>query len=159
MAEKKYALDIFKTMDAIDRHDMGFLDSLPAAQQKGFASPVVLRWISASKNPQMAEWYLRAVNERANMHMYALYEYPDLHYRLLASCGVGRSGNHDYIKVGNTKRSPAMTKFLVHYWPDANDHELATVERKLREGDTLKDFLDGTGMSADESKRIRALFK
>jgi hypothetical protein len=153
---KTHKLDIFETLAAIDRHDTQFLDRLDEDTRKGFAPPVVLRWASAV-NSNTKDWYLIALNERANVHHYELYQHPILQYKLMASCGLGKVERHAWI--AGSKNDKARKDFLSKYWPEANDLELTIVLNHLKEGTNLNDFLNGTGLQNDEIKKIKKLFE
>ncbi len=157
-APKKHTLDIFRTLSAIDQHDMGYFEGLSPEEQKGYHSPVVMRWASA-KSGQLADWNLLAVNQRANVHHYEIYDHPELQYKLLASVGLGVGGKSQWIAGPKKDSSGAIGEFLRRYWPDINKTEVAIILRHLREGNNLKDFLDGTGLSPDEIKRVTKLFE
>ena len=152
-----HKLDIFETLAAIDRHDTDYLAKKPAEERKGFAPPVVLRWASAVTGAAQ-DWFLIAVNERANVHHYDLYQYPDLQYRLIASCGTGDRQRHEWI-TGSKSNKQSRYDFILEYWPDANDLELSIILQHLLDGDNLATFLNGTGLQNDEVKRIKKIFE
>lgn len=156
-APKKHGLDIFRTLSAIDNHDLDYFSNLSPDEKKGYASPVVMRWASSAKAP-LQDWNLIAVNDRANKHHYDLYEYTDLQYRLLASVGMGMRTNHEWIAGAKKENTGPLHDFVLRYWPEANRLEISIILQNLREGDNLKTFLDGTGLPADEVKRVQKLF-
>ncbi len=156
-APKKHALDIFRTLAAIDQHNSEYFANLSPEEQKGYASPVVMRWVSSAKAP-LDDWNLLVVNERANLYHYDLYEHTDLQYRLLASVGMGMRTNHEWIPNAKKENSGPVFDFIRRYYPEANNLEVTIILNHLREGDNLKAFLDGTGLPADEVKRVQKLF-
>ena len=152
---KKHGLDIFRTLEAIDNRDMGFFDNLLPEEKKSLHSPVVMRWLSSTVG-NTDEWYLCAVNERVNQHLYDLYDHPGLTYRLMASCGVGKQ-RHQWISV--TPQSPRGKKeFVQKHYPDANELEISIILQHLSEPDKLDEFLTGSGIQNEEIKRIKKLF-
>ena len=153
----KHKLDIFETLAAIDRHDTDYLSKQPEESRKGFASPVVLRWASAAQGPAR-DWYLLAVNERANIHHYEMHQHPDLQYRLLASCGLGKKERHDWIATSKSGEK-AKRDFVLRYYPEANALEISIILQHLAEGDNLAEFLNGTGLQNDEIKKIKKAFE
>jgi hypothetical protein len=154
---KRHALDIGRTLSAIDQHDLNYYDGLTPEEQKGFHPTVVVRFVSSASG-DLDDWNLIATNERANRHLYDLYDYTDLQYRLLASVGLGMRTRHDWIAGTKSKSSRALTEFLEQYWPDADELGMATILQRLRHGSNLKEFLAGTGLGADEVKRVTKLF-
>ncbi len=155
---KKHTLNIFETiLPAIDRHDLEYYTELSPEDKKGFASPVAMRFASAVES-NMRDWYLIAVNERSNLHHYDLYQHPDLQFRLLASCGMGRMERHVWIAAGGSKEK-ARANFILRYWPEANDLEISIILQHFQEGDNLDSFLQGSGLQVDEVKKIKKLFE
>lgn len=157
MTTKPHKLDIFQTLAAIDKHDTDFLSRLPEEQSKGFAPPVVLRWASAVSG-EMKDWYLLAVNERANVHFYDVWQHPDLQYRLLASCGFGRKERHEWIS-GTKSVTRKRRDFVAKYWPDVNELEASIILQHLSDPNNLNEMLVGLGLQNDEIKTIKATFK
>ena len=153
----KHKLDIFETLAAIDKHEVGFFSQLPEDQAKGFAAPVVLRWASAVEG-DLRDWYLIAINERANQHFFDIWQHPDLQYKLLASCGFGKKERHVWIS-GNKSKTRKRKEFVSKYYPDANDLEIDIILQHLSDPNILGEMLIGMGLQNDEIKSIKTIFK
>lgn len=153
----KHKLDMFKdVLPNLDRHNLDYYAGLDEDQKKGFAGIVAMRWMSCAPGTY-ADWYLIATNERANMHFYEMHKHPELQWKLLASNGHGGSVRHQWI--GNAKKpsNAALSDFIMRYWPEANTMEVETVLRQFTK-ESFADFVDGTGIDADEGKRIKKSF-
>jgi hypothetical protein len=149
-----HKLDIFETLTAIDRHDLDFYDRLPEDLQKGFAPPVVLRWASAINDGPNAAVNVWLVNDRANMNFWEIAGHPELQYKLLASCGLGKTQRHQWINmVGRAKKSDRVRDFLIKFWPDANDMELDIIFNQFTE-ETFEEFVLSSGEPPADIKEI-----
>ncbi len=149
-------LDIFEALRAIDRHDLDWLDHKDEDAKKEFAPPVVLRWASAIEgNGQMAEYYLLSVNERANVHGdEVMSQYPDLFYRLIASCGIGSGQRHQWIAGAARKKSSSKTKaFFETQHPMASDQEIDLLI-SLHTPQSLTDLVRSAGLSPQDEAAI-----
>ena len=155
MKKKSFGLDIFRTLDAIDKRDMTYLDNLSLEERKSFHPPVVMRWESSAPG-RAQDWYLCAVNERVNQHLYDLYDHPGLTYRLMASCGVGRQ-KHQWI-AASPNSSRGKKEFAQQHYPGANDLEISIILQHFSDPANLDAFLTGSGIQNEEIKRIKKLF-
>ena len=156
-AKPKHGLDIFEVLSAIDKHDVDFLSRQPEEKTKAFAPPVVMRWASAVEGPR-ADWYLVAINERANMYFYDIWKEPELQYRLIASCGFGARERHQWI-AGKKSGKQKQRDFVAKYWPDANELEIDIILQGLSNPITLDETLSGMGLQSDDIKDAKKIFK
>jgi hypothetical protein len=153
-----HKLDIFQTLDAIDRRNLEYLNRLEPEQRAGFAPPVVLRWASAASDGPEADLMLMLVNERANMNFHDIWEHPDLQFKLIASSGVGRKLRHQWIPMAQRKKSAsALHEFLSKYWPQANEAELDLLVRQFT-FETYTDFVNGCGLDPKETTAVLDLY-
>lgn len=151
-----YKLDLFgEVLPAIDRRDMEFYDRLTDDQKKGFAPPVALRAASGLQyDGPLSEHYIWLINERANVDFYNIWEHPELQYRLLASCGVGRTQRHKWIaNAPKGRKADKVTDFIGRFWPDANDAELSIIMKQFTD-ETFEDFVLSSGCTPDEAKEV-----
>lgn len=154
----KHKLDLFRELlPALDRHDLDYYSGLDSDQKKGFAGVVAMRAMSQARGP-MADWYLVATNERANVHFFEMYEHPELQYKLLASNGTGRRTSHEWIGGAKKVSEAALHDFILRYWPYANSMEVETILRQF-DKKSFSDFVDGTGLDNDDAKRIKKSFE
>ena len=152
MAERK--LDIFAALTAMDTRDGGWLERQPDDARKEFAPPVFLRWASAvSDGLEETAYMLSEVNTRVNIGAEAMMtQYPDLMFRLAASCGYGQRLRHQWI-AGTSRRSKAdpLLERIAAFFPLASRDELDRVLR-LHTKETLKSLLEDHGTPPDEIK-------
>lgn len=152
MAEHK--LDIFETLSAIDKRDKDFFSGLSDDQRKGFAPPVVLRWASSVNDGDISENYIWLVNERANINFHDIWEHPELQYKLLASCGSGKSQRHHWIPmVGKRKKNDKVRNFISEFWPDANDFEIEILLNQFTDS-SFEEFVFSSGATPQEIKEV-----
>lgn len=152
-----YKLDMFKeVLPNLDRRNLNFFSTLDEDQQKGFAAVVAMRFMSStSSNP---DWHLIATNQRANVYLYEMQKHPELQWKLLASNGLGSKIQHSWI--GNAKKlnTTILQDFVLRYWPHVNRIETDIILNQFDKR-TFSDFVDGTGIDADDSKKIKKAFE
>jgi len=164
LAERK--LDIFVALDAINRHELDWLDKQPEDAQKEFRPPVVLRWASTVADGPAAEYYLHEMNEVVNLNLWNLNAYPDLVFRLMASCGPKLTGKdkprHQWLGMAEKAAIGGKAKdLLARFHPSANDTELLMLLRLMSTED-FKAFVQIAGCTPDEEKeaiKAHARFK
>ncbi len=149
--KKKYALDIFATLRALDRKDYNYLDRLTPEERKGFVPRTVLRWMGSTE--RLEEYHIAAVNEIANVNFDDLYHYPDLQYRLLAAAGSGAPQRRPpFLPIPKAGKSPARIQtFVGGFFPLASTAEIdLLISQFTRE--TFIEFVNQSGCSATEAK-------
>jgi hypothetical protein len=120
---KPRKLDIFAALRAIDRHDFNWLATQPQDARQEFAPLVVMRWVSGVSDGAETAYMIWLVNDRLNHHLFDLE--PDLCFRLLASCGLGKSLRYNWIKgPSRTIRSNLALALLAEHHPLVNEAEL-----------------------------------
>jgi hypothetical protein len=148
-----HKLDIFSTLSAIDKNNSDFYSSLTEEEQKGFAPPVVLRWLSSVTGSE-AEHYIWLTNERANINFNEIWQYPELQYKLMASCGCGRNQSHKWIPMaGRRKKYDGVREFIERFWPDANDTEIDILLNQFTD-ESFEEFVLGSGVTPEEIKEV-----
>jgi hypothetical protein len=149
-----HKLDIFDTLAALDRRDFDFLDRQADDVKKGFAPPVVMRWMSASQDRTTAAATLMLVNEIANRNFYDIYDHPELQFKLLASCGLGRTQRHAWVPLSKqTKEGGKLYDYLGKHWPEASHKELKLVLSQFTR-DTFAAFLEDSGCDPADIKGL-----
>lgn len=160
MAKTKTAsdrrLDIFEVMNAIDRHDIHFLDRLPPERAKGFVPVVALRWASIASDSLVADALLILINERVNHHGFDLADYPDLFFKVMATCGMGRTRHHWIAPAKGTRSPSRLRAFFEEQFPDANEEEIDLLH-SLSKPQVFEDYLDDLGIDKSEAKELLAL--
>ena len=152
MSQRK--LDIFELLRATDRGDGDWLGRQPADAQKDFAPTVVLRWAAALNNGSEAAYMLWLINERVNGHLYDLAKHPELIYRLIASCGLGKPQRHQWLSAPSRKNANnAATNLLLTCYPEANDMEISLLLGQY-DRDGFLQFIDECGIQPTESKDV-----
>ena len=116
--------DLFKALEAIDKKDYGWFDSLTEDQQKKFTPYMMLHWMSAIKSGGMlGAYYVMSADANANKHMFneRVQQHPKLQWLMLcaASPGMGKQF-HQWIPHLNAKlgelKSVATKKEVKDYF-------------------------------------------
>jgi hypothetical protein len=116
--------DLFKALEAIDRKDYGWFDTLTEDQQRKFVPYMMLHWMSAIKATGMlGAYYVMSTDANANKHMFneRVQQHPKLQWLMLcaASPGMGKQF-HQWIPHLNAKlgelKSVATKKEVKDYF-------------------------------------------
>lgn len=97
---KPHKLGLGTLLNAFDRRDFNWLQQQPEDVRKEFKALTAMRIAAtfASDGDRAAE-ALWLINERVNHHLFDLSRHPDLLFRLLASCGTGRSARREWLAM------------------------------------------------------------
>jgi hypothetical protein len=106
--------DLFKAIDAIDRKDYGWWDTLTEEQTKKFSAYMLLHWISSVKaSGAMGAYYIMSTDLNANKHMFneRIQQHPHLQWLMLCSASPGMGKQyHQWIPHLNSKLAELKTK-------------------------------------------------
>lgn len=122
-----HKLDIFKTLERIDRKDRKFWDSLTEEERKGFTPFVVIQWLTGTKDP--AQIYF--LNEMVNPFIFEFGKHPELLYDLMLICSTSKKC-YQWIKKKKTVKFPKSIDVIKRYFGYSSAHSK----------DTLKCFSD-----------------
>jgi hypothetical protein len=87
MSEK---LSIHNEMRCLDRKQRDFYDSLTTEDLKKFSTYLMLKWgANIDADPDLAEYYLRAANERVNIDFFSLGRHKKLQWLLCTTVSPG----------------------------------------------------------------------
>jgi hypothetical protein len=152
MAERK--LDMFQLLRAADQCDGNWFSKQPEDAQKEFAPIVVTRWASTVGDGPESVYMLWMVNERVNVNLFDLHKHPDLVYRLMASCGLGKPLRHIWV-AGNKRKNDNNKAYalLQERYPEASDRELNML-MSLYTKESFSQFVNDCGIQAAEAKEI-----
>lgn len=161
--ERKFKLDMFKLLAAIDKRDYTFYSNLTDEEKKGFAGIVAMRWLSSvsDKNLDMCKYHIEMVNNGANKHFWnsEITNHPELQYLTLASCGVGKTQRHEWIKGPiSAKKKNAVFNMLREYCPTANEEEINMLF-DMNDIDGLVEIAKILGYQDDQIKELKKEIK
>lgn len=124
---RKLALGLL--LNAFDRRDFNWLNQQPEDVRKEFAALTAMRFTAtyATDSDRSAE-ALWLVNERVNHHLFDLSRHPDLLFRLLASCGTGRSARREWLSLPPRRSdNNKAIELLRQQHPLANNRDIAVL--------------------------------
>jgi len=128
--KKKFKIDLFELLSALDQRDFDFYTTLTNEQKKAFAGIVAMRWMSCvpDYNKELCEYHIIVVNDCANVHFWnsEMQKHPYLQYLLLAVCGLGIKQRHEWIKglLNKNKTKSKIRELIKKYYPTANNNEI-----------------------------------
>jgi hypothetical protein len=94
-------INLFDTLERLDRKDYAWYDSLSEEQKKKFVPYMLLHWMSAIKgNKDLQTYYTMNSNETANKYMFneVIQKHPKLQYLMLCAISPNKGKQfHQYI--------------------------------------------------------------
>lgn len=139
---KKFKLDVFRLLEALDRRDFNYYKNLTEEEKKGFAGVVAMRWMTAVKNntKESQMYHIISINDNVNKNLWSpkLADHPELTYLTLAMCGVGRKQMHEWVKGPSKRNTGKVFDFIRTLYPMASNEEL---ELFLKMND-VEDFVE-----------------
>lgn len=120
----KQDFDLFRAIEAIDRKEYGWFDTLSEEQQRKFVPYMMLHWISSIRaNNMIGKYYIMSTDVHANKHMFNEFvnKHPKLQWLMLcaSSPGMGKQF-HQWIPHLNSKlgtlRDAAKVKDVQEYF-------------------------------------------
>ena len=126
--------DLFSALDAIDRKDYGWYDSLTEEQKKKFVPYMMTHWMSQVKaNSGVQEYYIRSVDYHANQHLFNEYvqKHPKLQWLMLCAS------------------SPKLGKQF-HQWVPHISERVGKLKEKAKEKD-IQEYYSKMYPKADQS--------
>jgi len=157
MTDRK--LDIFRVLDNIDRRQYDFYDSLDEDEKKAFVPFIITRWMSgATDQGGLHSYYLHVTNELVNKHLWQLSDHPELIWKMMASCGAGKTKRHQWIKGPSRKSKSKVDEMLKTLFPSANTTEIRIVRSQLDEK-TFQSLLQAYAIPEKEEKDLLKEFR
>lgn len=89
---EKVDFDLFKAIEAIDKKDYNYFNSLTEEQKKKFVPYMMLHWISTVKgNSTLSAYYLLTSDMVANKHMFneKVQHHPELQWLMMCASSPG----------------------------------------------------------------------
>jgi len=155
MAEdKKYKLDLFKTLESIDRGNKTYYQNLTEEEKKGYAALVLMRYMSSlpSQNSQ-ADLSVILTNDIVNVGFWELSNHPELQHQLMCVVGTGVKQHRPWISKKKTTNTPNLDEFFSKIYPDVNITELNILKTDLTT-DALETLCRAHGESKADTKKI-----
>lgn len=155
---QKPKLELSKTLEAFDRRDYDYYNSLPDDLKKQFAPFVLMRFMSSAPNQGgMHEYHLQMVNHFINKEFWLLSKQPEFQHLLLCLCGTGKKQFHRWI-AANNKRNIKWIELFKEKYKDLSDLEIKVIKKNHTEEDILNLALE-FGKTELEAKEYVKSFK
>jgi hypothetical protein len=147
-------ISLDNVLTAVDKKNLNWWEGLNAAQQKKFSSWLYMRYVgNVTGDPDLARYYLIAVNERVNKKFSAIKNHAKLQYLLMttASPGMGKQ-YHQWLtppKVGKTNRK--RINLIAKLFPNVSDQELEVLG-EINSDDDIQQHLISLGWEDKDIK-------
>lgn len=157
--DKNKKLIIWEVCNEIDKRNISFYDNLSTDEKKSLPLYPLLRWISSVEGSSfIQEYYIQMAND-VNKIFWDLSRYPELQWKLLANCGIGKKQKHKWIsKTKGVSKTPLIDNILYELYPDANYEEIEIVKGKLTK-ERFDELCAMFGIQKSELKKYKDEFK
>lgn len=150
MAEKKYAIDIFKILEKLNQKDRKFFEELPEEDLKSLHPLVLMRWMSGTQDARQVFF----LNELVNGMVFPLTKHKQLLLKLLMISGPGKFRRYSWTKAkgkktSNTPKTLAMVKQAYGY---STNHALDAL--KILSNEQILQMAEDLGKQPDEVREI-----
>jgi hypothetical protein len=154
----KPKLELSKTLEAFDRRNYDYYNSLPDELKKQFAPFVLMRFMSSAPNQGgMHEYHIQMVNHFINKEFWLLSKYTDFQHLLLCLCGTGKKQFHKWIPA-NSKKNVKWLELFKERYNDLSDLEIKILKKNNTEQDILNLAMD-MGKTKTEANEYVKSFK
>jgi hypothetical protein len=149
-------LDLFKTLDGINKKKRFAFRELSAAEQKEFAPLVIMRWLSGTNNPGQITF----LNEVVNPFVFDLSKHKELLYVLMTVCTNGSFKKYSWQKAkGKSIPSmPGSLDVIKRNDPYLSHRQAMDLLKIFKETDILG-MAEDLGCEKEELTKIKAEFK
>lgn len=130
-------IPLYDLLEAIDRNNYGFYDSLSDEQKKDFSPWLAMRYASSSTG-DFAPYHLMAVNQVANVDFSSISKHPKLQWLLLASCGTGSKMTHPWVAPPKTKANDKLRQLAKDLFPSYDDDSIDMVLQNNTSDDIIQ---------------------
>ena len=148
-------LSINNEMTQFDRKNREFYDELADEERKKFSTYLMLRYgASVEGNADLQEWYLRATNERMNMHFFDLGKHPKLQWLLATTVSPGMGVQRHYWQGAKKKEgsNSKAVKFITQLYPHMKQDEVELLA-DLNTAKELKELAKQSGWADQDIKK------
>ena len=156
MAKPPHKLALGLLLNAFDRRDFNWLAQQPEDVRKEFRALTAMRIAATfTTDSDRAAEALWLVNERVNHHLFDLSSrHPDLLFRLLASCGSGRTARREWLTLPPRRSDTNKAiELLRQQHPLANNRDIEVLLSQYTRK-SFAEFVADCGMIDKEAKEI-----
>lgn len=152
----KHKLSLDATLQALDRKNLNYYDSLVDEEKKAYSAYVLMRYMSSvSPQSSMQSYAVLATNDLVNIGFFNLGKHPELQHKLMCLAGTGQKQYRPYIPIKNSRTSSTkvLDQFIRDMNPGCNDTELSIVKKQL-DLETIKQLGKDAGLSDKDLKEL-----
>lgn len=150
-----YKLSLESVLQALDRQDLGYYNTLTDEEKKAYSPFVLMRHMaSAGPQSQQAPYAVIATNELVNKGLFELGKHPELLHMLLCLTGLGKKTYRPYVGAKLAKsNTKVVDDFFMTLYPTINATELAILKSR-HDKNSLRELGEDAGLSKAEIKEL-----
>lgn len=146
-------LDIKRELNAVDRKNYDFYDSLTDEEKKAFSPYILMRYTSNVQGDRdIQEWFLETTNEYVNKNHWELSKkHKPLLWKLFAATGAGVPCYHPYLAAGKKEKANKIEKLLVELYPSMKMEDIKLLASTMTKKD-IEELFDKMGFDKKQRK-------
>lgn len=148
-----YSIDIFKILNAIDKKNLKFFDSLDEKEYKDLQPYVLMKWLSGIDNA--SQIYL--INEIINPYVFKLQKHKELLIKLLTVVTNGKINRYKWLKQKSSSKYANSISVIKEYF-NYNTMEAKEAFKILSTEDIIN-YAEQLGRQDDDLKKIKKELK
>ena len=148
---KKFKLDVFRVLKALDENDKEFYNNLTDEEQKEFGGWLTMRWASSCHGSP--EHYLLYVNDLVNVNFSMLADHKELIWKLLSICGTGKKERHIWIPPPKKEKKSKIHEEVFKLYPLYKEDEI-DILIQLNSKEELRELFLNNAFTDKEIKDI-----
>jgi len=152
MTQKK--LDIFQTLENINKKNVEFYDELTDEEKKGFQPLVIMRWMTGTTDAKQIIF----VNELLNPFVFPFYSHPKLLYDLMTIASSGKSRRYKWQAKGKKQSSFPLTLTVIQQYYQYSKSDALDVLPLISNDDIIV-MAESQGLQKEELTKIKAELK
>lgn len=157
-SKKDDRLDIFEVLKQADLSNVNWYSQLSTEDKAKFQPLVVMKWFSGlNDNTSDKNYYIQIVNQLVNVNFWDLTKHPELQWKLMAACGLGKVQRHQWVNLPKRQSMTKLGTMISEYYPDANNQEIDLILSKFTT-ESFNEFIRNYGIQESEERELKSEF-
>lgn len=153
---KAQFIPLLRWLSAVGSSEVDFDEARRQGRKKGDKKGP---WPSRDQDNEFTDYYLQFTNMIVNENFFALYDHPELQWKLMCIIGMGTPQKHQWIKSSpKTPNYDAVREVIASVNPLASYKEISMIIN-MHTKESFKELLLRMGKQDDEIKKLMENFK
>lgn len=138
-----HKLDIFNVLEALDKKDYTYYDSLSDDEKKGFTAFLTNKWMAnVEGSNELQHYYVASTNHYSNKHLFEINQHPKLQYLSLVASSPGINKQRHYWlktqKKATSKSKQDIKRILTDMYPTYKKDDIEVLSNLVTKRELTK---------------------